>query len=442
MAFDVDFQKDIVATAMRDAAYRAQAARIVKPEHFTGTELEWCWRQVAVLPPGESYTTRLIAVQIRAEFSGDPDKAKAHLKVARELLDRAPAHARASLDQLRRFVSYAALSGGIEKAIKKLERGDVDGATESLHVATRVRPAGTYEAEDWIEGMEARMAARKKRRDDPTLYVRVTSGLDRLDDLMGGGLLPGDLAIFAGLTGMGKSHTAINGAYHAAARGFNTLLVDTENGLEMEFERLDAKFMGAASDRVAAYDLTKSELDRLADKLARLKMRLARKLKVVHMSPRHASIVTLEQALDDMALEGRQCQMLWVDCADHLQPTQTHKEKRLEAANAFWELKSIADERGIPIAATVQLSKEALNRIAAAEHLSEAYDKARIASKVVTINQTRREATEDRMRWFLAKNRGGRGKIIIPLKVDLSRSHFEHIPEDEEPEGEEGASED
>jgi len=432
MAFDVGFQKDIVAKAMADSAYRVQAARIVQPEHFTGTELEWCWRQTVQLPAGEKCTAKLIATQIRAEFASDPEKAKNHLKEARALLDRKVVHAHASLEQLRKFASYAALSTGIEGAIKKMERGDVDGATEALHVAARHRPVGTYQEGDWIEEMEARMAMRKKRSEDPESYYRVTTGNDRLDDLTGGGLIPGDMCIFAGLTGIGKSHTAINGAYHAAARGYNTLLVDTENGLDIMFDRLDAKFMGAASDRVAVHDLTKGELNRLVDKMARMKKRLARKLKVVHMSPRHASIVTLEQALDDVAMEGRPCQMLWVDCGDHLTPTQTNKEKRLDAANAFWELKSIADERGIPIAVTVQLSKEALNRIAAAEHLSEAYDKARIASRVVTLNQTRREAGEDRMRWFLAKNRGGRGKILIPMKVDLSRSHFEHVPEDDE----------
>jgi len=436
MAFDVDFQKDIVAKAMADPGYRIQASRIVLPQHFSGAELEWCWRQVVLLPMGEAYSSKLIATQIRAEFAADPELAKAHLKMAKGLLDRTPAHARASLEQLRKFASYAALSAGIETAIKKMERGDVDAATEALHVAARHRPVGSYESADWMEGIEARMEARKKRKEDPLGYNRVTTGLDRLDDLMGGGLIPGDFAIFAGLTGIGKSHTAINGAYTAATRGFNTLLVDTENGLEMEFDRLDARFMGAASDRIATYDLTKGELDRLADKLARTKTRLAQKLKVVHMSPRTASIMTLEQALDDMAVEGRPCQMLWIDCADHLKPSEGHKEKRLEAANAFWEIKSIADERSIPIAGTVQLSKEALNRIATSEHLSEAYDKARIASRVVTLNQTRREATEDRMRFFLAKNRGGRGKIIIPLKVDLSRSHFEHVPAEEDEEDE------
>jgi hypothetical protein len=432
MAFEADFQRDIIAKAMADPNYRIQAARIVQPDHFTGLELEWTWKQVVRLPAGESYSAKLIAVQIRAEFSGDPEKAKNHLKAARDLLTRKVTHARASLEQLRKFASYSALSGGIESAIKKMERGDVDGATEALHVAARHRPTGTYESADWIEGIDARMAARKARREDPSSYYRVTTGLSRLDALLGGGLIPGDLALFCGLTGVGKSHAAINGSYASAIRGRNTLLVDTENGLDMMFDRLDAKFMGAASDRVAIYDLTKGELDRLASKLARVKMKLAQKLKVVHMSPRTATIVTLEQALDDMAVEGRPCEMLWIDCADHLKPSESHKEKRLEAANAFWEIKSIADERRIPIGATVQLSKEALNRIATSEHLSEAYDKARIASRVITLNQTRREATDDKMRWFLAKNRGGTGKIIIPLKVDLSRSHFEHAPEDDD----------
>lgn len=426
--FDVEFEEDVVATAMQDAAYRQQAARICEEGHFSTKELSWLWRRVAALPPGEACTGKLLAAYIKADFT-DPDKARQALALVRKLLAKKTPHARASLEQLRKFITHNTLSAGIEVAIKRLDSGDVDAAEEALYAASRNKTGTEYVAGEWIEEMESRMAARKKRAEDPEASIKVTTGLDRLDKLLNGGLKPGDLMIVAGLTGIGKSHAAIAGAMSAAAHGFNTLLVDTENGLETEFDRLDARFIGAASDKVYSYELSVSELSRMTEKLARQKARLARKLKVIHISPRNATTRLLEQALDDMIREGRPCQMLWVDCADHLQPAKTNREYRLEQANVFWDIKSIADEYGIPIAVTSQLSKEALNRIATAEHMSEAYDKSRIASVVVTLNQTRKEAADGRMRWFLAKQRAGKGKILIPVKCDLSRSHFEYDEE-------------
>lgn len=431
--FDAEFQYDVVAAAMKDPLYRTQAARIVSAHHFESAELEWVWQRVSELPPGEKYSQKLLATQIRTAFT-DPDKALDHLKLAKKLMTRKVAHARASLDQLRKFVTYRTLHGGIEKAIKSMERGDVDAAEDALFRASRIRSDTTYQSEDWISGIEARMKRREELAQDPDRGYRVPVGVSKLDTILGGGMKPGDMLVMAALTGVGKSHAAIHSAYLAAIHGIPTLLLDTENGMEIEFNRLDAKFMGAASDRLEKYDLTKAELDKLAVKLAKVKKRLSNMLKVVHVPPRHASTRTVEQALDDMALEGRAAKYAVIDCGDHLKPSDRDKEKRLDTANAFWELKSIADEYEIPMMVTAQLNKEAQNRIASGENLSEAYDKARIASIVVTQNESRREAAEGRQRWFLAKSRGGIGKVLIPVLVDKSRSHFEYNPAEDEPE--------
>jgi len=56
---------------------------------------------------------------------------------------------------------------------------------------------------------------------------RVTTGLERLDRMLGGGLLPGTLTVVYGATGIGKTHLGVGFAHHGrAADGAPGLLFD------------------------------------------------------------------------------------------------------------------------------------------------------------------------------------------------------------------------
>jgi RecA/RadA recombinase len=56
---------------------------------------------------------------------------------------------------------------------------------------------------------------------------RVSTGLDRLDQMLGGGLLPGTLTVVYGATGIGKTHLGVGFAHHGrAADGAPGLLFD------------------------------------------------------------------------------------------------------------------------------------------------------------------------------------------------------------------------
>jgi KaiC/GvpD/RAD55 family RecA-like ATPase len=56
---------------------------------------------------------------------------------------------------------------------------------------------------------------------------RVSTGIARLDELLGGGLLPGTLAVVYGATGIGKTHLGLTFADHGlAADGRRGLIVD------------------------------------------------------------------------------------------------------------------------------------------------------------------------------------------------------------------------
>jgi RecA/RadA recombinase len=56
---------------------------------------------------------------------------------------------------------------------------------------------------------------------------RVSTGLSRLDDMLGGGLLPGTLAVVYGATGIGKTHLGLTFADHGrAADGARGIVLD------------------------------------------------------------------------------------------------------------------------------------------------------------------------------------------------------------------------
>src|SRR5438105_9549498 len=46
------------------------------------------------------------------------------------------------------------------------------------------------------------------------MAARVSTGLDRLDQMLGGGLLPGTLTVVYGATGIGKTHLGLAFADH------------------------------------------------------------------------------------------------------------------------------------------------------------------------------------------------------------------------------------
>jgi RecA/RadA recombinase len=63
--------------------------------------------------------------------------------------------------------------------------------------------------------------------DWPSVTVRVTTGLHRLDEMLGGGLLPGTLCVVYGATGIGKTHLGLTFAHAGVgAEGVPGILFD------------------------------------------------------------------------------------------------------------------------------------------------------------------------------------------------------------------------
>jgi len=93
----------------------------------------------------------------------------------------------------------------------------------------------------------------------------MTSGLEGLDRVLGGGLVPGSLVLVAGEPGVGKSTLLLQMAASLAARGETVVYVTAEESVEQVAVR--ARRIGQASDRLLLFPETSCEavVQRLAD---------------------------------------------------------------------------------------------------------------------------------------------------------------------------------
>jgi RecA/RadA recombinase len=76
--------------------------------------------------------------------------------------------------------------------------------------------------------------------------ARVSTGLTKLDDMLGGGLLPGTLAVVYGATGIGKTHLGLTFAAHGrAADGARGIVLDLNGrGDSQQHDEYAARLFG------------------------------------------------------------------------------------------------------------------------------------------------------------------------------------------------------
>jgi DNA repair protein RadA/Sms len=98
-----------------------------------------------------------------------------------------------------------------------------------------------------------------------TVTARVTSGLEGLDRVLGGGLVPGSLVLVAGEPGVGKSTLLLQVAASLAGRGETVVYVTAEESAEQVAVR--AQRIGQASERLLLFPETSCEavVQRLAE---------------------------------------------------------------------------------------------------------------------------------------------------------------------------------
>ena len=169
-----------------------------------------------------------------------------------------------------------------------------------------------------------------------------------------GGLHPGQLIVWAGRPGMGKSIALERCATHAVRAGLRVLVVSLEMSRMEYLQRIYA-----AEAQVSLFSIRNREIDQYDwDKLARVHARIAGMDRLlIHEGP-SMTVQDIRTELRGMARAGRPADLVAIDYLQLLTPGGRRNENRqAEVSEMSRGLKLLAKEFGIPVLLGAQLNR-------------------------------------------------------------------------------------
>jgi replicative DNA helicase len=243
-----------------------------------------------------------------------------------------------------------------------------------------------------------------------------------LDALLGGGVNRQSLNVVMAHTRRGKSVFLINVAATLFLLRKSVVYFTLELSEEKVLERLDLRLSGYSQEQVIYGD----SLERFWSSLA-----FARRLSgeanlyIKKFPTKKASVVTLETHLAKLESAGIVPDVVIVDYGDLMRSVRPFKEKRDVLESVFEDLRTIGEERDIPIWTATQarrLDKEqGRGQDLTIEEVQEGYGKVQVADVVITLSQSETDEQSQLLRLTLGKSRDGNEGMTVKAKFFKER---------------------
>jgi archaellum biogenesis ATPase FlaH len=278
-----------------------------------------------------------------------------------------------------------------------------------------------YEIINWNETIEERFIDREKN--PPKKEDKVSLGFKTVDKATRGGLGKCHIGLIVANTGVGKSRLAVHIGFNAFCNGYKVLHIVTENELKETSLDYDAKGLNVDPDILEENKYKEVRLE-LLDRIEQVKkIQGTINLASVPVGSDFNLITEILHKIGNVNL-------LIIDSLDHITTKARYESERLRLAKVYWDFKRLIQLNKCVGITTTQAPKDQKSKaMIMAEGVSESYDKARIASLVLTFNQSVIQKTSDPpiLEGFIAKGRRSKSMKKFYLRVDYSTCNFEEI---------------
>lgn len=219
-------------------------------------------------------------------------------------------------------------------ASKELKLGNFDAVENILLQAIQKIDIEHNMDHDYWEGFDL-------RSENVRYNIRPT-GWGDLDRRLNGGLGAGELGVIIAPTGFGKSYSLINMACGAIRQGYNALFYSLELSSFGLGIRADAHFSGIEIDEIQnRKDEVRKILMEKRDSMGNLKIR--------KFPTKSRTVGQLKTYTEKLRATGFKPDVIFVDYADIIKPSNTDNEKRQQLGEIYEELRGWADEIQTPI---------------------------------------------------------------------------------------------
>jgi hypothetical protein len=295
------------------------------------------------------------------------------------------------------------LKNVIVQSIDLLKSGNYDKIKELVDKAMKVGVDADL-GMDYLTDFEERY--------DESARDTVATDWECINELMHGGLGPGELGVVVAPSGVGKTWVlAALGA--AAVKAGKTVAHYT-----ME---LSQGYVGLRYDTVFTH-IASSQLSEKKDEVLHKLKRLSGKLKIKYYPPKGASSKTIQAHLEKMIAAGNKPDLVIVDYADLL---LSHSNKTdstyAEQGGVYIDLRGMSGELGIPVWTASQTNRSAIDsEVIEADKIADSYAKVMNADFIMSLSRKAKDKLSNTARVHVMKNRFGQDGITFPAKMDTT----------------------
>ena len=408
--YTFDVQKLYLEMFLADAESFARASNIFTPKSFDRR----------LQPIAKFIKDYVEEYKVMPEVDQVNAKHDIKLKGAKDL---DPSHFSWLLDEFETFSRHKALEGAILQSADLLEKGNYGPVEDMVKEAVNVgltRDLGT----DYFEDPKGRLEFLKSS------HGQVSTGWPAIDKKLFGGFNKGELNIFAGGSGAGKSLFLQNLAVNWSLAGLNVAYISFELSEALAAMRIDAMTTNIPTRQVM------KQMNDVEIKVKMLKKK-AGNLQLKYL-PSASTIMDVKTYIKELELKNKKkIDAILIDYLDLMMP----KSKKVSPSDLFVkdkyvseELRNYAVEKQCLLATASQLNRASVEEIEFDHsHIAGGLSKVQTADNVIGIFTSRamRERGRYQIQFMKTRSSSGVGHKV-DLEFDIDTLRIRNLEEEEQ----------
>jgi len=311
-------------------------------------------------------------------------------------------------NEFKDFCINQNLKGVILRSVDLLQAGSYDRIKDLVDSAMKVGTE-TNLGMDYIEDFDIR-TEELNRKTVPTKW-------NPINDLMDGGLGPGELGVVVAPSGVGKTWILTAIGAEAVRRGLSVVHYTME---------LSEHYVGARYDTVFT-QIPSTELKEKKEEVKGKISNLKGKLLIKYFPPKGVSVKKLQQHIEKMVTLDNKPDVIIVDYADLLLSDSNKSDSTYaEQGGVYIDLRGMSGELEIPIWTASQTNRSAIDsEVIEADKIADSYAKVMNADFIMSWSRKSKDKLNDTARAHIMKNRFGPDGITFPCKMNTNTGYIE-----------------
>ena len=407
--FGQSFQSKVVSALLTDEKFLDTLSEITNPKFFESEANKWIVGEI--IDYHEEYRKPPTLDVFKAQVS-KLDNEVLKTTVVEQLRHVFTQVGNVDLDYIKKeFTSFCRnqnLKGVILASVDLLKAGNFDRIKDLVDKAMKVGTE-TDLGHNYKEDYDLR--SEDVKRDT------VASDWEPINDLMDGGLGPGELGVVVAPSGVGKTWILTALGASAVRQGLNVVHYTME---------LSEHYVGARYDTV----FTRIPSNELKEKKEEVKSKinhLKGQLMIKYFPPKGVTVKKLQQHIDKMIATGNKPDVIIVDYADLLLSHSNKSDSTYaEQGGVYIDLRGMSGELGIPIWTASQTNRSAIDsEVIEADKIADSYAKVMNADFIMSWSRKSKDKLNNTARAHVMKNRFGPDGITFPCKMDTNTGFIE-----------------